>query len=265
MDDCRLCGGKDMELVLDMGEHPIAHHYKEDPAQEEYRHIVGLSFCKQCGHIQLDDPIPAEILYANYICLSSWKFQPHVPQLVNLISRQTSVTKDSLVLEVGSNDGRFLKALEEEGYRNLIGIEPAEDARRSAAEKGVITIPGFFDKQKAWGFVQEHGQCDLFISRQVLEHIKDLNEFMEAMRIVIKPGGLVLIEVPNFMMNLEMFDYTLWEEHVNYFTFDTLNNFFSRTGIVELHREKVVFSGEILVVLGQYIGPEAKETKIDYV
>ena len=43
---------------------------------------------------------------------------------------------------------------------------------------------------------------NFFITRHVLEHIKDLNEFIKAMQLVIAPGGYVLIEVPNFMMNL---------------------------------------------------------------
>lgn len=264
MDSCCLCGNKAMTPVLDMGKHPIAHRYLDDPARREYVHSVVLMFCDQCGQLQLNDPIPGETLYENYVCLSSWKYQPHIPRLVEMIRQLTKVQKNSLVLEVGSNDGSFLKALREAGYQKLIGLEPAHDAQTAAEGIGIKTISAFFNRTSADAFAAEYGRCDFFLSRQMLEHVRDLKGFAQAMHRVMAPGGYVMFEVPNFMTNLNTSDYALWEEHVNYFTFDTLNYFLSQAGVREIHRESMVFSGENLVVVGQYVGEVLPTPPLDY-
>ncbi|MDO8488680.1 MAG: class I SAM-dependent methyltransferase, partial [Candidatus Omnitrophota bacterium] len=265
MDACRLCGEKSAIMLLDMGAHPIAHRYLTDSFQQEYVHPIVLMFCKHCGHFQLDNPIPADLLYENYICLSSWKYQPHIPSLIRMIKNISGLKKTAKVLEVGSNDGIFLKALMDEGYSDVIGIEPAQDAQASAKKIGVRTIPGYFDARTAQEFVAVNGNCDFFISRQMLEHINDLEKFIEAMRMVIKPGGYVLIEVPNFMTNLDTYDYTLWEEHINYFTLGSLNYFLAKAGVRIIHSETIVFSGDNIVVIGQYVGYSLPDMPLDYV
>ena len=78
---CNLCGSKELLALLDFGKQPIAHHFLDDPAQEEYVHSVKLYFCEDCGLIQLDDPISPEKLYSEYHVLSSWKWNPHIPLL----------------------------------------------------------------------------------------------------------------------------------------------------------------------------------------
>lgn len=241
--------------LLDFGEQPIAHNFLHDPKQDEYVHAVTISYCEQCALIQLVDPIPPDILYTEYVCLSSWKSQPHIPRLVELIESMTTVSKTGLVVEAGCNDGIFLAELRRRGYTDLWGIEPAQDAQEEARRQGIKTIGSYFTVDTAREFSAAHGRCDLFIARQVLEHISDLATFRQAMREILSPGAFVLIEVPNFVFSLETMDYSaIWEEHVNYFTPETLNLFLAQAGITMLHTETTNFSGQALIVLGQYTG-----------
>ena len=249
---CNLCGSSKHSCLLDFGHQPIAHHYLDDPSQDECTYPFTLHGCGECGHLFLGDPIDPDILYENYVTLSEWKFQPHIHRVVELIRGSAMVSPDERILEVGSNDGRFLHVLRTEGFDDITGIEPAQDARDSALAKGVETLPGFFDRAMAGMFVDTHGQCDLLIARHVLEHIGDLREFGAAIQIALRPGGHVLIEVPDFSCSLEMFDYTLWEEHVNYFTIDTLRRFLAAIGVEIIHDERVLFSGRAMIVVGRY-------------
>ncbi len=254
---CNLCGNHDLKLLIGFGSHPIAHRLLVSPDEEEYTHPVNLCFCDSCGLIQLDDPIPPEELYTEYNWLSSWKWNPHVPRLIwmieNLLER---IDKDSLIVEVGSNDGSFLEALREEGFKNLVGIEPAEDAQKASRARGIDTIGSYFTKETADRLVGERGPCDLFISRQTLEHVGDIQTFQTAMQTVLRPGGYALIEVPNFDLALRTPDYsTVWEEHTNYFVPETLDRFLEMSGIRVFKTESAVFSGEALYSIGEYIGP----------
>jgi 2-polyprenyl-3-methyl-5-hydroxy-6-metoxy-1,4-benzoquinol methylase len=251
---CHLCSENELLPLLEFGKHPIAHHFLTDLRQEEYVHAVTLNVCTNCGLIQLSDPAPAEMLYTEYVCLSSWKHQPHVQRMVAIINGLADVTKESRIVEVGSNDGSFLRALRDEGYRNLFGIEPALDAQQAAREDGFETLGTYFTPAVAQEQASTQGKCDLLLARQVLEHIADLGRFGEAIQRLLRPGGYVLIEVPNFDFNLDVLDYSgIWEEHVNYFTLDTMSRYLAGAGIQVVHSETALFSGETLIVLGEYL------------
>jgi len=256
MDSCHLCGEFKLLPLINFGKHPIAHRFLDDPSQEEYLHDVIVLFCENCGLTQLGNPIPPEKLYSKYNWLSSWKWNPHIPLLLKLIDRlHGDINKNSKIIEVGSNDGSFLEELRNQGYKNLLGVEPAQDAWNASCEKGIETIGSYFTLKKAKEIVETRGKCNLFVSRQMLEHVTDLIDFQKAVSIMLKPGGYVLMEVPNFNLGLNAPDYSaIWEEHVNYFIPQTLNRFLMNTGIKPIHSETVTFSGEALIVLGKYSG-----------
>ena len=105
---CNVCNGKNFDEVLNFGETPIAHRFLPDPFQgNEYTHSLVISLCRNCGLIQILNPIPPEELYRDYnFCFSDWKPQPHVIEEINLIDER--IQRANLVLEVGCNDGMFL-------------------------------------------------------------------------------------------------------------------------------------------------------------
>jgi len=252
MDYCRLCGKPNLHGLLDFGEHPIAHRFLSDPFEEEYVHPVILCLCEGCGLAQLVNPIPPKMLYTEYNWLSSWKWNPHLARLLQLIEKLPDVEKTSRIVEVGSNDGSFIKLLHERGYEKVLGVEPAQDGQEAARQKGVETIGAYFTQETAQEIVATFGKCDLFMARQVLEHITELEEFREAMCILLRPGGYVLIEVPNFGFSLSAPDYSaIWEEHVNYFTLQTLTRFLADVGVWLIHDETAIFSGEAIIVVGR--------------
>ena len=249
---CRLCGQRDVLPLFDFGRQPIAHRFLTDPDQAEYTHSLTVEFCEGCGLTQLGHPIPPALLYTEYNWLSSWKWQPHVRRLGDLIEQLPELKKTDRIVEIGSNDGSFLEMLRQRGYRNLLGIEPAQDAVQAARQKGVETLGDYFTKSTAEDIVTGSGRCDLVIMRQVLEHITDLASFREAMCTLLSPAGYVLVEVPNFDFSLDTADYSgVWEEHVNYFTPGSLERYLADADIRIRHSETVTFSGEALVVLGQ--------------
>jgi SAM-dependent methyltransferase len=239
---------------LDLGSHPVAHHFLNDRnAPGEFRHPVALHFCEGCGLLQITDPIPQEVLYKDYICLSEWKATPHIGQLWDRIMQLPLDCESDLVVEAGCNDGSFLRGLRERGYRRLVGVEPAGDVERLARESGLTTIHDFFSTAIADSIVSRWGKCKLFVARHVLEHVQSLVEFLNAMQCFMAPGGYVLIEVPDFDFCLDWLDYGgIWEEHVNYFTAGSLSCLLESYGIRIERIEKVKFSGQAVILWGRF-------------
>ncbi len=252
---CDLCADTRVTPLIEFGAHPISHHFLKDAAQPEYTHPVTLGFCEMCGLTQLMDPIPPEKFYTDYNWLSSWKWNPHVPRLVEAIEAIPGLTKESPIFEAGSNDGSFLAALRERGFKKMLGLEPAQDAVTAAQKLGIETVRAYFTPTVARELAASFGQCDLFITRQVLEHVTNLPEFADAMRAMLRPGARVLAEVPDFGFNQTAPDYSaIWEEHVNHFTADTLTRFLNDVGVEVTGVETAIFSGQILIAFGRYTG-----------
>jgi SAM-dependent methyltransferase len=258
---CRFCGEDAVERLIEFGLHPIAHQFLDSPEQEEYTHPVTLGFCGECGLTQLVDPIPPERLYTDYNWLSSWKWNPHVPALLDSIEQLPGISHKSPIFEVGSNDGAFLAELRNRGFSNALGLEPARDAQSAATARGIETIFGYFTPEEAENISMSFGRCDVFLARQVLEHVTELGEFAEAMRCVLNPGAYVVVEVPDFGFNQDAPDYSaMWEEHVNHFTKSTLTRFLNDLGVEVQHCETALFSGQVLIAIGRYVG-ESKQAR----
>lgn len=271
--ECNLCGSCELTKLIDFGSHPVSKHYLKSPTESPPVWPVRLFFCEACGLTQLVDSCPPEILYANYVTISAWKFQPHVSHQINMIKALEGITSDSKIIEIGCNDGEFLREMSLAGFKNTFGVEPAQDAFDLAIGKGIDVMQEFLTPALAENITAERGQFDLFLSRQNLEHISDLRGVAKSIETLVKPGGYVLIEVPNYSCNLRCQDYSLWEEHVNYFTIDTLRHFMALAGVEIVHDEIFVFSGEGIFVLGRKVGsvplpldylPALRQQNMDY-
>ena len=201
MHKCNLCKSLDLIQLIDFGSQPIAKHYLNYVTQDHRAFPVKLYFCEQCGLTQLVDSCPPEILYDNYVTLSSWKFQPQVQHEIEIIKSLPGIYPGSKVIEIGSNDGIFLEQLAVNGFVNSIGVEPAKDAYDLSVSKGIKTLQIFLNQKSSESISKLYGEFDLFISRQNLEHMSDLQEVIRSIKSLVKKDGYVLIEVPNFLCN----------------------------------------------------------------
>ncbi len=244
---CRICEKDTLELMIDFGMHPIVHNLMKTPDDAYKKYPFRLGCCNNCGFIQLMECIPPEILYGNYFTVSSWKSQPHVPRLISVMQSITGGDFQYSIFDIGCNDGSFLEALKETGYTNLYGIEPTLDASQIALGKSLNVHHGFFSYKSACN-LYERKYFDIVTTRQVLEHIEDLNDFLKGIHSILKDDGILIIEIPDSEWHLDYFDYALWEEHVNYFTLDTLSRLLKKHSFNIVHHETTLFSGKALTV-----------------
>jgi SAM-dependent methyltransferase len=250
MTSCRCCNSSSLQQLIDLGRLPIAHHLLKSRDETFEVFPLSLHVCDDCGLVQVIDPIDPEILYRGYnFNFSSWKPEPQFPDEVNTIMVDA---KPEAVLEVGANDGRFLNALRARGLKTGVGIEPNSISGKMCAERGFPVYSDMLTKQLAGKIVKEHGNFDVFIARQVVEHLLDLNDFLTCAEIALKPDGAVFISVPDVQAQLERGDLSMfWEEHVNYFTRPVLIDLLRRHGFNPVSVKTYDFSGGCLSVLAR--------------
>ena len=109
--------------------------------------------CEQCFLVQLSEYVSAEEIFTEYAYFSSYSesWVRHARDYAEtMVERLGLDGRDSLVVEVASNDGYLLQHFVARGIP-VLGIEPAANVARAAEERGVPTLVEFFGTELAQG------------------------------------------------------------------------------------------------------------------
>ena len=138
------------------------------------------------------------------------------------------------MVEVASNDGYLLQYSSGSGIP-VLGIEPAANVAKVAVEKGVPTLVRFFGAATGARNWPRKGSCaDLVLGNNVLAQVPDLNDFVEGLKILLKPDGVLTLEFPHLLRLIERNEFdTIYHEHFSYFSMLTA------VRILEAHGLKV--------------------------
>jgi len=220
--ECRICSSNNLELILDLGEQPPSNAFikKDDLEKYEDKFPLRLYLCKECYLLQLLDIVDKEILFKEYLYLTSASkpsvnhFKKYAYDVYEEFLKQS---KNPLIIEIGSNDGTLLKEFKKLGA-TVLGIEPAKNIAKIANDAGITTENTFLN----YDIVKKKSlekKASIIVGNNVFGHIDDLKEFMKCVKILSKEKGVFIFEVPylvNLIQKLE-FD-TVYHEHLSYFS-----------------------------------------------
>src|SRR3989344_1977505 len=233
--NCRVCKSTNLQKVISLGKMPPANAFmkKEDLGEDEPSFPLELYFCKGCGFVQLIDVVDPELLFKNYVYVSSTSpvFVQHFKDLAYNIISKFNLPKNSLIVDIGSNDGILLRPFKDKGMK-VLGIDPAEKIAEMATKNGIETMPVFFNASVAKDIAQTRGKAKFISATSVFSHVDDLNEFLDGVNELLDNDGVFLIEVYYLKELLEknLFD-TIYHEHLSYFTAKTMSHLMERKGL----------------------------------
>lgn len=264
VDHCQVCRARKLHLVLDLGCTALANSFVA-PAivtQPEPKFPLRLMHCAACGLIQIDEHVPPETLFKNYIYVSGTSdlIFTHAATLAARLVSQFGLGRGDLVVEAASNDGTVLRAFQKHGVRTL-GIDPAANIVARANQAGVPTRCDFFNRASAAALRQDAGPARLVLARHVLAHVADLHGFVQGFDEILADDGLAVVEVPYlrpFHDNLE-FD-TIYHEHLCYFSLRALTTLFDRFDMEVIDVHEVAIHGGSIVVTVQRCGGQREPT-----
>ncbi len=219
---CRFCG-RGLSLVLvDLGVSPLCERFLRRDQLDEMEPFFPLrvEVCETCFLAQVPAYVSPEEIFLEYAYYSSFSdsWVAHARRYVEEMTGRLRLSSKSLVVEAGSNDGYLLRGFVERGIP-VLGIEPARNIARAAEEQGVRTLAAFFGQELATELVRTGRRADLVVANNVLAQVPDLNDFVEGLRIILAPDGLLTIEVPHLLRLImdNQFD-TIYHEHFSYFS-----------------------------------------------
>lgn len=100
--------------------------------------------------------------------------------------------KNGHLLDIGSGTGAFLNKMQQNGWQ-VTGLEPDETARKKCLENHGITA-----QPPENLFSLPDASFDAITLWHVLEHVHQLQEYIQKIKTLLKPGGALIIAVPNY-------------------------------------------------------------------
>jgi len=211
INSCRFCGSPDNTRYLDLGEIPLVNNLLNSPDEPEERYPLRVHLCNDCGMSFIDCVVNPEVLYRDYCYRSSMSrtFIRHCKELAREIDEA-----GKFIVEIASNDGTFLGQVEKS---TRLGVEPARNLAAIAQANGIPTIPEFFDFQVANQIIEGRGCADYVVAMNVFAHVDDAAGFILNINRLLKPEGVLIIEVPWIRDTVNNNDSgQIYHEHLSY-------------------------------------------------
>jgi SAM-dependent methyltransferase len=253
---CRSCGSAELELLLSLGQTPLANALLKvgELEQPEERFPLDLAFCKTCALVQITETVSPEKLFREYLYFSSFSDTAleNARALVERLVSQLALNDASLAAEIASNDGYLLQYYKQKNIP-VLGIEPARNIARVAEERGIRTLAEFFDADLARHLKDQGYAADVIHANNVLAHVADLNGVVAGFNTLLKPGGLAVIEAPYVKDLIDRVEFdTIYHEHLCYFSVTALERLFRRHGLMTVDVERIpIHGGSLRVFVGR--------------
>jgi SAM-dependent methyltransferase len=232
---CRFCKTELRHICIDLGMSPLSNAYlaADQIHRCEKFYPLTVFVCSSCLLVQLLEYERPDIIFSDYSYFSSYSdsWLEHARIYSDMVIDRFSISKNSLVVELASNDGYLLKNFVNKGIP-VIGIEPAENVAAYARESGIPTIAEFFGIELAKKLSAEHKTADLIVGNNVLAHVPDINDFVGGIKELLKTDGVATLEFPHILnlIQKKQFD-TIYHEHFSYLSFYSVLKIFQNHGL----------------------------------
>ncbi len=262
---CRFCTTVARTIFLDLGSAPPSNAFLNEQALDapEAWFPLKLFICETCLLVQVDEVQSHTTLFSSdYVYYSSFSLSwlAHAERYVETATSRLGLGRQSLVMEIASNDGYLLQYV---ANRQIpcVGIEPTAGTASVARKKGIETLERFFGRAFAEEFVRDRKPADLIIANNVLAHVPDINDFVGGLTVALAQDGTITAEFPHLMelVDKRQFD-TVYHEHFSYFSFHTIRRVFAAHGLRIWDVERLSTHGGSLRIWASHQSTSRTET-----
>mgnify|MGYP001189352368 CR=1 FL=1 len=223
---CRLCKSEKLKKIINLGQQPLANSLKKKYKAIEATYSLSISICSNCKLVQLNETISKSKLFKNYIWVTGTGKDTlsYLENFFKSINKKKIINKKNLIIEIASNDGSLLKIFRKNGYKNLIGVDPALNLAKKANSEGIKTIPDFWSPKTSKLINLKYGKSKLVIARNVVPHVSQLSGVIDGIYNILDYEGVGIIEFHDASIILQELHYdSIYHEHLCYFSLSTIN------------------------------------------
>ncbi len=233
--NCRVCNKKNLALFLDLGTQPHGDSFiaKKDLRKREPHYPLRAHFCRDCTTVQIDYTVPKEVMFEEYAYVSGTtrSLKAHFAESTKRLVKNLNLHAGDFVMDLGSNDGTWLECWRGTGIKTL-GVDGAKNLAKIANEKGLETLPLFFNKKVAKEIIAKKGAADLVTAAGVFFHLEELHSVTEGIAELIGENGVLCVQAIYLgeMLRIGAFD-QIYHEHLTYWTLRSLEALLAQYGL----------------------------------
>ena len=236
---CQSCGLTNLQEIYNFGKVPLAGYFPlKNDSTIKPKVIMILLKCDNCQLFQVYPDVPDDSLFEDYRYLSSIAMQKHFDNFADWFIDYFKPSNEAKILEIGSNDGPLLNALEVRGL-NPIGIDPAANIAKEALNKGLKVIIDSFgqDSVELYNFT---ANFDFIISCNSFAHISKINSIAAAINSSLNTRGVFIVEVQSLydLLEYSSFDF-IYHEHKYYYSLRSIENLLRRHDLSLIDAKKI--------------------------
>ena len=160
---------------LDLGAQPLANNYlkKKELNKKEVKYRLKVGIDLDSKLVSINKPLSSKMMFNDNYPYRSSMSKTMTQSFKNLAKIIKKKFKPRKVLEIGSNDGSFIKNFSK---KITIGIEPCANVEKITKKRGYDTYPYYWNKKSAKKILSKRGRVDLIYSANTISHIEDLDE-----------------------------------------------------------------------------------------
>jgi len=249
---CRLCEKKKLIQSIDLGNSPLANQFLDIPIKNK-TYPLKVMRCAYCNHLQLSHVVDKRKLFSKYLFVSSTSLTnlKHFQRYAMECTRRF-IKKKSIILDIASNDGLFLKFFDKRNIK--VGIDPAKNINPKTNSSKYFIEKRFFSFLESKYLKKKYGQFDLITANNVCAHIDNFYDFIKGVKNILKIDGVFIFEVGYFndVYKNKTFD-TIYHEHLDYHLFIPLINFFEKIEMEIFDVKNIFIQGGSLRVYVSHI------------
>tara|TARA_R110001592_G_scaffold83283_2_gene246602 strand:+ start:1592 stop:2767 length:1176 start_codon:yes stop_codon:yes gene_type:complete len=248
-----------LKKFLDLGKQPIANGFLyEDDKSSEYFFNLGVAFDGDTKLVTQTEYVDGDLMFNDdYVYRGSMSktMRDHFYSLSNYLKL---AYPESKVLEIGSNDGVFIKNF---NPKNTVAVEPCGNFAKETQELGYNTYSEFWTQILADKINMEHGKQDIIFSANCICHIPDLDQTFKAVESLLSKNGVFIFEDPSLaeVINNNSYD-QIYDEHPHIFSVIALDNLLRRNGLQITRVENLSVHGGSNRIFAKRIGSKIDKT-----
>ena len=227
---------------LSLGKQPITNNFliKQNPTNEFF-YDLNIVYDENTKVVSLESFVPPEKMfnetYAHRASMSITMRESNKLLSKNITKRFNPKS----VLEIGSNDGIFLK-----NFPNIkrIGVEPCKNLADITNQINIETYDKFWNLELSKKVNLVHGKFDLVYSANTISHIHDLDDALQSINLILDDDGVFILEDPSLLEVIKNTSYDqFYDEHAYVFSVIALNNLLKKTELEIFDIEKLTTHG----------------------
>ena len=195
---CRICNSNKLSIFNKLKKMPLGDKYSKEKHKFDGLIEINILKCNKCQHLQTST-IPNRIkIYTSYLSRPAAINKNLAGQYLEYAKDlKKYINKKDLILDIGSNDGAFLKYFKNNGYKNIAGIEPAKNLAKFSNKNKILTFNEFLNEDTIEKIRNKFKKkAKIILNNHSLSNVSDINEVLFNVKSILAKSNT--INYPNY-------------------------------------------------------------------